>query len=189
MGKARRRKKTLLLLDRDGTLIVEEEYPTDPKRVRLYPGVPRALRKLKKAGFSLVVASNQSGVGRGFVTLAQLRSVNRRFLQLLKERRAPIDGLYWCPHRPEDGCACRKPKLGMARRAARDLHVPWKKSTSVGDRPSDVEMGQRTGGQGVLVLTGFGRRWRKKFKTPPDHTSATFAQAADWIIRQERKKS
>src|SRR5258708_33452669 len=123
MGKTHRFKKPLLLLDRDGTLIEEEGYPTDPARVRLYPGVPEALRKLKKAGFPLAVVSNQSGVGRGIVTLAQLRSVNQRFLHLLKARRAAIDGLYWCPHRPEDGCSCRQPALGIARHVAKDLDV------------------------------------------------------------------
>src|SRR5438132_13302808 len=168
------RNKPLLLLDRDGTLIKEEGYPTDPRRVRLYPGVPEALRKLKRAGFPLVVASNQSGVGRGLVTMDQLHRVNQRFLGLLKERKASIDGLYWCPHDPRKGCACRKPALGMARRAARDLHVSWKHSISVGDRPSDVEFGKRTGGIGVLVLTGYGRRYRKKANVSPDHTAANF---------------
>ena len=181
MGKTHRVKKTLILLDRDGTLIEEEGYPTDPKRVRLYPGVPRALRELKKAGFRLAVVSNQSGVGRGLVTLTQLRSVNRRFLQMLKKRRAPIDGLYWCPHRPEDGCSCRKPKLGMARRAARDFKVSWKRSISVGDRPSDVEMGRRTGGKGILVLTGYGKRWKKS--STADHIARNFKEAAEWILK------
>jgi histidinol-phosphate phosphatase family protein len=182
MGKLERRNRTLLLLDRDGTLIEEEGYPSDPARVRLYPGVPQALRKLKKAGFRLAVVSNQSGVGRGLVTLKQMHRVNRRFLELLKKRKAPIDGLYWCPHRPEDGCSCRKPKLGMARRAARDLKVSWKRSISVGDRPSDVEMGRRTGGLGVLVLTGYGKRWNKS--SSADHIARNFKEAADWILKR-----
>jgi len=188
MGKDRKPEKPLLLLDRDGTLIHEEGYPSDPRRVKLYPGVPLALRKLKKAGFPLVVVSNQSGVGRGFVTLDQARRVNKRFLELLKQKHAAIDGLYWCPHRPEDHCSCRKPALGMVRRAARDLRVSWKRSISVGDRPSDIQLGQRTGGSGILVLTGYGRRYKKSRIMRPDHMSANFARAADWIIRQERNR-
>ncbi len=179
-------KKPLLLLDRDGTLIEETDYPSDPKEVRLYSGVPSALRQLKKAGFPLAVVSNQSGVGRGLVTPAELRSVNRRFMTLLKRKKAPIDGLYWCPHHPNAGCACRKPALGMARRAGRDLRVSWKRSISVGDRPSDVQMGQRTGGLGVLVLTGYGKKWKKKSNA--DYVARNFRQAAAWILRHTRKE-
>ncbi len=174
--------RPLLLLDRDGTLIKEEEYLTDPKQVRLLPGVPQALRQLKRAGFKLVVASNQSGVGRGLITLSQLRRVNRRFLQLLRAKKAPIDGLYWCPHAPRARCSCRKPKLGMAKRAARDLGVSWKRSMSVGDRPSDVQIGQRTGGLGILVLTGYGPCWRRD--SGADHVAKNFKEASSWIINK-----
>ncbi len=179
-------KKPLLLLDRDGTLIAETDYPSDPKDVRLFSGVPRALRQLKKAGFRMVVLSNQSGVGRGFVTPKELQSVNRRFIELLKAKKAPIDGLYWCPHHPKEGCSCRKPKLGMARRAARDLGMSWKRSISVGDRPSDVKMGQRSGGHGILVLTGYGKQWKKK--SGADYVARNFSQAAAWILKRKREE-
>jgi histidinol-phosphate phosphatase family protein len=162
---------------------------TDPKQVRLLPGAVTGLKRLKRAGFPIVVVSNQSGVGRGMITMAQLHQVNRRFLALLQEAKAPVDGLYWCPHSPSDRCACRKPKLGMVKRAAKDLGVPWKGSISVGDRPSDVQLGQRTGGKGILVLTGYGRRWAKKHESVhPDHTTIDFRRAAAWIIRQRERK-
>src|SRR5262245_37368900 len=103
-----KRSSPLLLLDRDGPLIEAGEYMSDPRQVKLYPGVPAALRKLKKAGFRIAVVSNQSGVGRGLVTLDQMHRVNRRFLELLRQRKARIDGLYWCPHHPNAGCSCRK---------------------------------------------------------------------------------
>ena len=173
--------KPLLLLDRDGTLMAEGEYLTDPKQVRLLPGVPAALNTLKRDGFKMVVVSNQSGVGRGVITMSQLRQVNQRFLQLLKARGASVDGLYWCPHAPKDRCACRKPKLGMVKRAAQDLGVSWKESISVGDKPSDVQLGQKTGGLGILVLTGYGQEWKKRSKEfKPDHVAKDFAQAAQW---------
>jgi histidinol-phosphate phosphatase family protein len=182
-------KKSLVLLDRDGTLIEERHFIKHASQVRLLPGVPQALRKLKKAGFPLVVVSNQSGVGRGLMTRTHVERVNRRFLKLLQIQRAPVDALYWCPHHPKDRCSCRKPKLGMVKQAARALKVPWRRSISVGDRPSDVILGQRTGGAGILVLTGYGRKWTKKPKiVRPDHTAATFRHAADWILKQERKK-
>src|SRR5450631_2132822 len=110
------KKLPLLLLDRDGTLIEEKDYLTDPRQVRLLSGVPQALKRLKRAGFKIAVISNQSGVGRGLISMAQLKRVNSRFLRLLKLKKAPIDGLYWCPHSPSARCACRKPKLGMVKR-------------------------------------------------------------------------
>jgi histidinol-phosphate phosphatase family protein len=183
-------KKPLLLLDRDGTLIEEMDYLSDPKQVHLLPGVVDGLKQLKRAGFLSVVVSNQAGVGRGFITLSQMRRVNRRFLQLLKLKKAPINGLYLCPHSPSDRCACRKPKLGMVRQAAKDLGVSWKRSLSVGDRLTDVELGQKTGGLGILVLTGYGRQWAKK-KGPvrPDHIAFDFSHAVTWIIRRQERKN
>ncbi len=175
-----RSSKPLLLLDRDGTLIEEKDYLFDPKQVKLLPGVTAALRRLKKAGFKLVVISNQSGVGRGFITLSQLRSVNRRFLALLRAHKASVDGLYWCPHAPTKNCACRKPKLGMVKRAAKDVNLSWKGSISVGDRPSDIQMGQRTGGQGILVLTGYGKKWRQN--SGADFVAKNFTEAAKFIL-------
>jgi D-glycero-D-manno-heptose 1,7-bisphosphate phosphatase len=177
----------LVLLDRDGTLIEEGEYISDPKQVHLLPGVPAALRRLKRAGFKVVVATNQSGVGRGLISLKQLHAVNRRFLQDVKRRGAAVDGLYWCPHLPSKHCACRKPKLGMAKRAARDLGLSWKKSISVGDKPSDVLFGQRTGGRGILVRTGYGKKW-KTSDVKPDHTAKDLKAAVTWIIRQKKER-
>jgi len=173
--------RPLVLLDRDGTLIEEGEYLTDPKKVRLLPGVPSALRALKRHGYRAVVVSNQSGVGRGLISLSQVRQVNRQFLRLLKAKKAPIDGLYWCPHKPGDRCSCRKPKLGMVKQAARALGISWKRSISIGDRPSDIELGQKTGGTGILVLTGYGKQWKKE--SGADHIAKNFKAAVSWIIK------
>lgn len=182
MKKPRLSEKPLLLLDRDGTLIEEGEYLSDPKQVRLLPGVPVALKRLKHAGFRIVVVSNQSGVGRGWITPGQLGRVNHRFLQLLKAKKAPIDGLYWCPHKPSARCPCRKPKLGMAKRAARDLGISWRHSISVGDRPSDVQIGQRAGGFGILVLTGYGACWKRDSRA--DYVAKNFKEAVSWILKK-----
>jgi D-glycero-D-manno-heptose 1,7-bisphosphate phosphatase len=182
--------KPLVLLDRDGTLIEERDYLSDPAGVKLLPGAARGLKRLKRAGFRLVVVSNQSGVGRGLMTMGQLKRVNRRFLQLLKVKKVALDGVYWCPHRPSARCSCRKPKLGMAKRAAKGLGVPWKGSISVGDRPSDVQLGQKTGGRGILVLTGYGRQWSKKWKgRPADYIAKDFRQAAVWILKMTTTRS
>jgi len=183
MRKFRLSEKPLLLLDRDGTLMEDRHYLTDPRQVRLLPGVPQALRQLKRAGFKRVVVSNQSGVGRGLLTLAQLHRVNRRFVHLLKMNKASVDGLYWCPHQPSARCSCRKPKLGLAKRAAAALGVSWKGSISVGDKPSDVRLGQRSGGWGILVRTGYGKRWKKN-EVKPDHVARDLKTAVPWIIKR-----
>ena len=182
----KRSSEPLVLLDRDGTLIEEKEYLSDPGGVKLLPGAVRGLKKLRRAGCRIVVVSNQSGVGRGLITMAELRNVNRRFLQLLKAQKVAPDGVYWCPHRPSARCSCRKPKLGLVKRAARDLRVSWKRSFSVGDRPSDVVLGQKTGGQGVLVLTGYGKQWLKS-SLKPDYVAKNFNQAADWILKTKEQ--
>jgi len=179
------RNKPLILLDRDGTLIVERGYLSKPAGVKLLPGTISGLKKLKSAGFRVVVVSNQSGVGRGLITLRQIKDVSDRFLHLLQLKKIILDGVYWCPHRPEALCSCRKPKLGMVKRAAKKLRVSWKGSISVGDRPSDVQLGQKTGGRGVLVLTGYGKRWPKNsFKV--DYVAKDFLRAVDWILKTTR---
>lgn len=185
--RSKKRIGPLLLLDRDGTLVREADYPKDPQRVKLLRGVDGALRKLKKAGFTIVVVTNQSGVGRGIISGKEMLAVNRRFLELLRLKKCPVDGLYWCPHHPKDRCECRKPKLGLARRASKALSVSWKNSVSVGDRWSDVLLGQRTGGNGILVRTGYGRHYAEDAHgVKPDYIASTFRHAADWIIAQRK---
>lgn len=179
------RNKPLVLLDRDGTLIEEKGYLSDPSGVKLLPGAVAGLKKLKRAGVRLVVVSNQSGIGRGLITRRQAEDVSDRFLHLLRLKKIILDGVYWCPHSPTAHCPCRKPKLGLVKRAARKLRMPWKGSISVGDRPSDVQLGQKTGGRGVLVLTGYGKQWAKS-SIQSNYVAKDFRQAAQWILKTMR---
>jgi len=177
-----------LFLDRDGTLVVEKNYMKDPAQVRLLSGVADGLRRLRKAGFRVVVISNQAGVGRGLITVAELHAVNKRFRSVLRKNKAPIDGYYWCAHAPDDGCSCRKPKAGLLKRASRELGLSWKRSISVGDRSSDIELSQRVGGWGVLMLTGHGQQSRRKGLTArPDYVAARFSHFVSWVLRHKRK--
>lgn len=176
-----------VFLDRDGTLIREVGYLRDPQRVRLLSGVVDGLKALRKAGFPVVVVSNQSGVARGIVSAGQLEAVRRRFMSLLKRGGTRVDGYYWCPHRPDANCACRKPRAGLLRRASRELGVPWRHCVSVGDKPSDVRLGQGSGGAGVLVLTGYGRRSRSEWKgKKPDAVRVNFASVVSWILKHRK---
>jgi len=145
-----------VVLDRDGTIIEEREYLSDSAGLRLIPGAGVALRELKKMGFSLVVITNQSGIARGFFGAPVLQEIHARLEQLLAEAGVRLDGIYICPHRPEDDCRCRKPKLGLMQQAASDLGFTPEHSIVIGDKASDVEMGWNAGAITFLVRTGYG---------------------------------
>ena len=115
-----------VVLDRDGTIIGEREYLSEPEQVALLPGVGAALRELQQMGFGLVVITNQSGVGRGIFDQAQLERVLERLRELLEKEGVHLDGLYVCPHKPDDDCACRKPRLGLLQKAAGNWALIWR---------------------------------------------------------------
>lgn len=144
-------------LDRDGTIIVEKNYLSDPAGVELLPGAAAGLRRLQAAGWGLVVVSNQSGIGRGYFTEADYEKVTARLVELLRAEGVALDGIYHCPHAPGAGCDCRKPLPGMLLRAARDLGFRPADCAVVGDKPADVELGRNAGAAlSVLVRTGYG---------------------------------
>ena len=138
-----------VLLDRDGTLVVDVPYNGEPDRVVAMPGAREALDRLRAAGVPLAVVSNQSGVARGLLTMEEVESVNRRIEELL----GPLGPWIVCPHGPDDGCACRKPKAGLVRRAAEALGVDPARCALVGDIGSDVEAARAAGARPVLVPT------------------------------------
>ena len=131
-----------LFLDRDGTLIVDVGYPRDPSLVELVPGAAAALRGRSEA---LVIVSNQSGIGRGLITPVEATAVHDRMIALFATEGVTFAGVYYCPHAPEEGCACRKPKPGMLLDAARELDLDLAASVMLGDKPSDVEAGRAAG--------------------------------------------
>ncbi|GAB2958843.1 HAD-IIIA family hydrolase [Amycolatopsis acidiphila] len=139
-----------VLFDRDDTLIVDEPYLSDAKLVRPVPGAEQVLRRLRDAGVPIGVVSNQSGVARGLITEQQLAEVNARVEQLL----GPFDTWQVCVHGESDGCACRKPKPGLVRQAARALGVRPRDCVVIGDIGSDVAAARAAGATGILVPTG-----------------------------------
>lgn len=187
-------KKRIVLLDRDGTVIVEKKFLGDPAGVELMPGAARAIKRLKKAGFAVAIVTNQSGVGRGHYTLADMKATNARTLQVLRRAGARVDSLEYCPHHPEAElpryrrkCSCRKPGPGMARSAARKARATLKGCIAVGDRLVDVKLGQNLGGKGILVLTGYGRKHAKLARREgvmPDHVARSLKYAVDWILKK-----
>lgn len=146
-----------VFVDRDGTLIRETGYLSDPDDVELLPGVVRALRNLGEAGVPVIVVSNQSGVGRGMFTAARVHEVMARLRRRLREHGVELASVRFCPHRPDEGCPCRKPRPGLLELAAEDLHLSLRDSVTIGDKTIDAEAGRNAGGRGVLVRTGYGR--------------------------------
>jgi D-glycero-D-manno-heptose 1,7-bisphosphate phosphatase len=150
----RRDKRRAVFFDRDGTLMEDTHYCADPALVKVFPGVPEALRSLKDAGFAIFVITNQSGIGRGLISEAQYHAVEEEFLR--QAGRDWIDGSYYCPDVPGIPSACRKPEPGMVLEAAAAHRIDLAASYFVGDKSIDIECGQRAGTRTVLVLTGYG---------------------------------
>ena len=143
-----------VFFDRDGTLMEEVHYCADPARVRVYPGVPDALRRLKEAGFRTFVITNQSGIARGLITLEQYRAVQEEFLRQVGP--GLVDASYFCPDLPNVPSTRRKPEPGMVLEAAAEFALDLPDSWFIGDKSADIECGRRAGTRTILVLTGYG---------------------------------
>ncbi len=155
----RPRGRPAAFLDRDGTIIREREYLSDPQGVELLPGAVQGLRRLQEAGYVLVVVSNQSGIARGLYAEADYVAVQREMVRRLGDADVAIAGSYHCPHHPEftGPCECRKPRPGLFERAARELGLDLARSVFIGDRLRDISAASRWGARAILVTTGYGR--------------------------------
>lgn len=134
-----------IFLDRDGTVIEECGYLSDPERVRLLPGAVEALTTLAAEGWKLVVVSNQSGVGRGLISALQMEQVQARFLSIMRRHGIPIAATYLCTHAPEENCRCRKPSPFLLERAADEHALDLAASWMIGDREGDILCGHNAG--------------------------------------------
>lgn len=143
-------------MDRDGVIITDAHYARDPEQVQLIPGVAAALRRAREAGWRLIGLSNQSGIGRGIITLREFGSVQARMDAELAAGGAWLDALFYCPHAPEVGCRCRKPATGLLEEAARRFLWDHTASWLVGDKLVDIELALAARLRPVLVKTGQG---------------------------------
>lgn len=158
-----------VFLDRDGTLIEDTGYISDPAKVRLLPGAAAAVARLNAAGWRVIVVTNQSGIARGLITEAQYRAVEQRVDEMLAEHGARIDAHYFCPHLPEvtGPCDCRKPGAALYQEAARDFSLDLSQCWWVGDRVRDVEPAIALGGRGVLLASeGDSQSWEVRPDLP-----------------------
>jgi D-glycero-D-manno-heptose 1,7-bisphosphate phosphatase len=167
---------TAVFFDRDGTLMEEVHYCGDPARVRVFPGVPEALRKLKEAGFRTFIITNQSGIARGLITEAQYRAVQEELLRQIGA--GLIDATYFCADPPAVPSARRKPEPGMVLEAAAAYDIDLERSYFIGDKSADMECGQRAGTRTILVLTGYGAEQDSR----PDFTADDMAEAVRIVL-------
>jgi len=176
-----------VFLDRDGTLIRDRNYLKDPRHLHFYKGVFTALRQLREAGYRLVMVTNQSGIGRGFFRQADLEKVHLRFRHILRGQKIRLDGIFVCPHHPDQNCNCRKPQPALFLKAARQLAIDLKKSYFVGDKPSDVLPALRLKGKGILVLTGLGQKQSSLLKSWESlRVARSLPTAVKWILKGDR---
>lgn len=180
--------KKYVLLDRDGTIIVNKHYQKDPAETEILPKAGEGLHLLKAAGFGLVLVTNQSGIGRGILTKTDLAAVNRRMILELEGDDHFFDGIYYCPHVDADACQCRKPRPGMLEVAAFNHEFPLSESYVIGDRDIDIEAGRAVGATTVLVRTGHGAATEKEGKVFADYVADNLLDAADWIIAREASR-
>lgn len=181
-------KKRAVFLDRDGVLIHEVDYLSDPRKLKLIDGAAQAVARLRCAGYKVIVVSNQSGVARGMFSLDRLQQVHRRLRAELKAQGARLDGLYFCPHHPEAplaryrrNCLCRKPFPGMLRQAVRRFKLSIAHCYMVGDSTVDLEAALRAGCRPLLVRTGKGGR-DGVHPVRPEKVFADLPAAAAWIL-------
>lgn len=177
-----------VFLDRDGTLIEERAYLSDPEGVELMPGAAKALKALRGAGFALVTVTNQSGIALGLYSDADYRAVAARLDEALEAAGVPVDATEYCPHHPDatGPCSCRKPATGMHLRAAAVLGLDPARSYYVGDKVTDVLPALELGGRGILVRTGYGRE--QEARVPDGIRVADDLSAAAAVILSDPRR-
>jgi D-glycero-D-manno-heptose 1,7-bisphosphate phosphatase len=173
-------------LDRDGTICEEMGYVNHVDRLQIFPFAAAAIRQLNEAQVPVIVVTNQSGVARDIFPESLVHQVHQKMIAELSAGGARVDAIYFCPHKTEDACECRKPNPGLLERAAGDHALDLSASWVVGDRYADLEMGHAAGARGILVMTGYGRgeyelhhtRWSRQ----PDGLAENLTEAVRRIL-------
>ena len=190
---ARKKINFAAFIDRDGTMVLDKHYLADPRGLDIIPTVPEGIKKLNDANVPVIVITNQSGIARGKFDEATLELIHQRLFEILEDSGAIVNGIYYCPHMPNAGCDCRKPKPGMLLRAKNEHGFDLRKSYVIGDRMLDIEMAHNVGAIGVLVPEP-GDQYHvdseiEASKEMPDMKKATFLEAVDWILRDIERKT
>ncbi len=175
-----------VFLDRDGTTNRDTGYIKTPDELQIFPGAVEAVARLKQAGARVVMITNQSGVGRGLFSIETLGAIHARLRAVFEAGGVPFDGLYYCPHHPDDGCACRKPGTAMVERAVADLGLDVSHAYVVGDQRRDIDLARRIGAKGILVTTGptsaQALEELRQEGAAPDYVATDLGQAVTWLF-------
>ena len=186
-------KNKAVFLDRDGTITKEPGALKRVLRVHAYSYSARAIKILKRAGYKVIIVTNQGKVGHGHVTEKEVKATNKALLSVLAKQLAKVDAVYYCPHHPEapikkyrKKCACRKPSIGMLKKAQKRFKIDFSKSFVVGDDSRDIKMGKNSGCKTILVLSGHAGK-DGHFQEKPDFTAKNLFEAAKIVLRESKK--
>jgi D-glycero-D-manno-heptose 1,7-bisphosphate phosphatase len=179
----------LVILDRDGVINEDSDaYIKSPEEWIPIPGSPEAVARLKGAGYTLVVATNQSGIARGYYDLQTLEAIHRKMEQTLEAAGGSLDGIFFCPHGPDDGCDCRKPKPGLLLQIADAFDLDLQGVPVIGDSLRDLQSADAVGARGILVLTGKGSQTaRDPALDPAVPVYDDLARAVDALLEENRE--
>lgn len=173
-------KQKAIFIDRDGTLIEEVNYLHRVEDLRFFDYTDESIKLLKDHGFLVLIATNQSGIGREIYTEADMHGIHEAIQNHLTEK---IDAFYFCPHLPNSGCKCRKPNLGMIEQACQDFEIDLENSWMIGDKKLDVELGFNANLKTALVLTGYGEKHVAALAKQPNVVAKTLIAAVEEILK------
>lgn len=179
-----------VFLDRDGTICVDVPYCSRPEDFRLLTDAAEAVATLASHGLLIVVATNQSGIARGYFNRDALDSIHDRMRQQILAGGGRVDAVYYCPHHPDEGCSCRKPLPGMLLQASSDLDIDLHRSFLIGDKEADVKAGRAAGCKTILVagppVGDTVRTVRDDTESIADFQARDLHEAVTWILRMDR---
>lgn len=173
--------RAAVFVDRDNTLMADVPYCRRREDVRLLSGVGTAIRRLNDRGLLVLMVTNQSGIGRGLFTQSELDAVHDELARQLSLSGAHLDGIYACPHHPDEGCPCRKPGVLLFERACEERGIDPAASFVVGDRGADVEAGRRIGARTALVRNPVGLAELARAVRPPDVIVESLEGFVEWL--------
>ena len=179
-------RRKAVFLDRDGVICENrDDYVKSWEEFVWIPGAKKALSRLRRHGYITVVITNQSAIGRGIVSRETVDKIHQRMGEEVAQTGGKIEKIYYCPHKPEDGCSCRKPEPGLLLQAAEDLKLDLRTSYLVGDAITDIEMGHKIGSRTIMVKTGKGLSEladKNRWKIRPDYIAQDLSEAVDLIL-------
>ncbi|MFC1712118.1 D-glycero-beta-D-manno-heptose 1,7-bisphosphate 7-phosphatase [Candidatus Poribacteria bacterium] len=179
----------VIFLDRDGVINEnrDNDYIKEWDEFKFLPKAKEAIRTLTDASWGIIIITNQAGVGKGIMSDQAVRDINARMIEEIEAYGGKIKTVYYCPHRPEEDCECRKPKPGMLFNAAREFNIEFSESYLIGDNITDIKCGSQVGCTTILVKTGLGSEHierRSQWPVEPDYIASDLSEAVEFILIQ-----